>query len=626
MARAVILAQARRMEGKAFHGMTALTRRFQTALCRAALAIGLAVFVSAGAAHADAGNDLTKLLRDYSDAEQKLRPRTAAEHGDSRYLDGYDENATSVYLAARRRINEDMHARLEKIDAPALKAQDKLTFEIFRWDLDDEARELNPVIAENYRLLAFNQFNGTQVTFAREMRWRADYPFAKAQDYDSGIRRMLGFTRWVDDAIGTMRQGMSRGVTQPRVIVERMIAQAENFAAGDPEASLFMAPVKNIPDSITGKDRARVDGAYREAVAGQLIPAYRRLADFLKNEYLPQARESIGLASIPGGKEMYLHLVKSETTSDLSPIQIHGLGLTELKRIEAEMDRVKAETGFSGSLAQFRDFLRSDQRFQFKDSAAMLAEFNRVKNVVDAHLGTMFAATPKSSLTFRFTDSFAAPDRPAAEYAPASGDGRRPGIVYLNASDLSARSSYTSEVLELHEGIPGHHLQLALARENRALPQFRRFGEETAFTEGWGLYAESLGSELGLYTDSYQKFGALSFDAWRASRLVVDTGIHWLGWTHEQAVDYLMTHTALSRVEAVEAVEEVNRYIAIPGQALAYKIGAYEILNLRARAKATLGAKFDLKRFHDVVLKDGPMPLPILDEKVNRWIDQEKGE
>ena len=603
--------------------MTARMRRSQMALCRAALAIGLAALVSAGPAYADADGDLSKLLRDYSDAEQKLRPLSAAEHGDSRYLDGYDENATANYLAARRRINGDIHARLETIDAAALKTQDRLTLEILRWDLDDEARELNPVIAENYRLLAFNQFNGTQVTFPREMRWRGDYPFTRAQDYDSGIRRMLGFTHWVDDAIGTMRQGMSRGVTQPRVIVERMIAQAENFANGDPEASLFMAPVKNIPASIAGKDRVRVDGAYREAVGGQLIPAYRRLADFLKNEYLPQARETIGLSAIPGGKEMYLYLVKSETTSDLSPIQIHGLGLTELKRIEAEMERVKTETGFPGSLAQFRDFLRTDPRFQFKDAAAMLAEFNRVKSVVDAHLGTVFATAPKSSLTFRFTDSFAAPDRPAAEYAPTSGDGRRPGIVYLNASDLPARSSYTSEVLELHEGIPGHHLQLALARENRALPQFRRFGEETAFTEGWGLYAESLGSELGLYTDPYQKFGALSFDAWRASRLVVDTGIHWLGWTHEQAVEYLMAHTALSRTEAVE---EVNRYIAIPGQALAYKLGAYEILNLRARARAALGAKFDIKRFHEVVLKDGAMPLPILDGKVNRWIEQEKGE
>ncbi len=598
-------------------------RRSQRALGRAALVVGFAALVAAGPVRADAGADLAKLVRDYGDAEQKIRPRTAAEHGDSRYLDGYDESATSAYLAARRRINEDIRARLEKIDATTLKPQDGLTLQIFRWDLDDEARELNPAIAENFRLLALNQFNGAQVTFPREMRWRGDYPFAKAQDYDSGIRRMLGFTHWVDEAIGTMRQGMSRGVVQPRAIVERMIAQAENFANGDPEASLFMAPVKNIPDSITGKDRTRVDGAYREAVAGQLIPAYRHLADFLKNEYLPKARDTIGLSAIPGGKEMYLYLVKSETTSDLSPIQIHGLGLTELRRIEAEMERVKTEAGFSGSLSQFRDFLRSDPRFQFKDSAAMLAEFTRVKNIVDAHLGSMFAVTPKSSLTFRFTDSFAAPDRPAAEYAPASGDGRRPGIVYLNASDLPARSSYTSEVLELHEGIPGHHLQLALARENRGLPQFRRFAEETAFTEGWGLYAESLGSELGLYTDPYQKFGALSFDAWRASRLVVDTGIHWLGWTHEQAVDYLMAHTALSRVEAVE---EVNRYIAIPGQALAYKIGAQEILSLRTRATAALGAKFDLKRFHEVVLKDGAMPLPILDEKIGRWIEQEKAE
>jgi uncharacterized protein (DUF885 family) len=623
MARVIILAQARRMGGVAFHGMKARMRRSQTTPARAALGLGFAVLLFAAPAHADAGSDLTKLLRDYSDAEQKIRPRTAAERGDSRYLDGYDENATATYLTARRRINEDIRARLEKIDAAALKAQDGLTFEIFRWDLDDEARELNPAIAENFRLLALNQFNGAQITFPREMRWRGDYPFNRAQDYDSGIRRMLGFTHWVDEAIGTLRQGMNRGVVQPRVIVERMIVQAENFANGDPEASLFMGPVKTIPDSITGKDRVRVDGAYREAVAGQLMPAYRRLADFLKNEYLPKARESIGLSAIPGGKDIYSYLVKSETTSDLSPIQIHGLGLTELKRIEAEMERVKTEAGFSGSLAQFRDFLRSDPRFQFKDSAAMLAEFNRVKGVVDAHLGVLFAVTPKSSLTFRFTDSFAAPDRPAAEYAPASGDGRRPGIVYLNASDLPARSSYTSEVLELHEGIPGHHLQLALARENRALPQFRRFGDETAFTEGWGLYAESLGSELGLYTDPYQKFGALSFDAWRASRLVVDTGIHWLDWTQAQAVEYLMAHTALSRVEAVE---EVNRYVAIPGQALAYKIGAYEILNLRSRAKAALGAKFDLRRFHEVVLKDGAMPLPILDAKVNRWIEQEKGE
>jgi len=253
----------------------------------------------------------------------------------------------------------------------------------------------------------------------------------------------------------------------------------------------------------------------------------------------------------------------------------------------------------------------------------MLAEFNRVKSVVDQHLGDVFLTKPKAPLSFRLYDPYVASDRPAAEYSPASGDGRRAGVVYLNASDLPTRPTYTSEVLEIHEGIPGHHLQIAVARENRDLPQFRRVGSETAFTEGWALYAETLGSELGLYTDPYQKFGALSFDAWRASRLVVDTGIHWFGWSYDRAIEFLITHAGLSRGEATE---EVNRYIAIPGQALAYKIGEREILSLRERAKAGLGAKFDLKRFHEAILKDGAMPLPVLDVKISRWIEQQKGD
>jgi uncharacterized protein (DUF885 family) len=252
----------------------------------------------------------------------------------------------------------------------------------------------------------------------------------------------------------------------------------------------------------------------------------------------------------------------------------------------------------------------------------MLAEFNRVKSTVADHLGDIFATKPKASLTFRFYEPYVAVDKPAAEYAPGSADGRRPGIVYLNGSDLAERPSYTSEVLELHEGIPGHHLQLATAMENSALPRFRRFGEETAFAEGWALYAESLGPALGLYSDPYQKFGALSFDAWRASRLVVDTGIHWMGWTREQAIQFLISHAALPRNEAAE---EVDRYIAIPAQALSYKIGEREILDLRKRAQAALGPKFDLKRFHEAVLKDGAMPLSILDSKITRWIEQEKG-
>jgi uncharacterized protein (DUF885 family) len=586
-------------------------------------AIGFAACSVTGSAYADAAAELSGLLREYRQAESKLRPATAMQRGDTRYIDQYDEKLAATYFDARRRINEETRTKLAAIDPAGLKPQDTLSYEIFRWSLEDEGRELAPGVSETADLLELNQFNGPQITFPREMQWRSEYPLGRARDYDQNITRMLNFTRWIDQSIATMRQGIRRGIVQPRVIVQRVLAQAEIFANGDPDASVFMGQLKNVPASVPDKEKTRINDAYREAVAGQLVPAYKRLAEFLKTEYLPKARDSIGLSALPGGNEIYLYLVKSETTSDLSPDAIHTLGLSELARIESEMEAVKKQTGFSGSLQNFREFLRNDPRFKFKDQAAMLAEFNRVKSVVDQHLGDVFLTKPKAPLSFRLYDPYVASDRPAAEYSPASGDGRRAGVVYLNASDLPTRPTYTSEVLEIHEGIPGHHLQIAVARENRDLPQFRRVGSETAFTEGWALYAETLGSELGLYTDPYQKFGALSFDAWRASRLVVDTGIHWFGWSYDRAIEFLITHAGLSRGEATE---EVNRYIAIPGQALAYKIGEREILSLRERAKAGLGAKFDLKRFHEAILKDGAMPLPVLDVKISRWIEQQKGD
>jgi uncharacterized protein (DUF885 family) len=600
MARAIILLQACAKEARMPN-------------CKLLLAAGLVCLFAAGPVHADAGADLNTLMRDTRASERQLRPEDTA---------AYDEKAIADTLNARRRINEDARGKLAAIDASALKAQDSLSYEIFRWSLDDEARELSPGIAENFQLLALNQFNGAQIVFPREMQSRSERAWERPKDYDDAIGRVLRFTNYIDSAIGKMREGIRRGVVEPRAIVTRMIAQTEIFANGDPDTSLFMTPVNTMPDRIAGPERARIESAYREAVEGQLIPAYRRLLDFLKTEYMPQARDSIGLSAIPGGREMYLYLVKSETTSDLTPEAIHTLGLSDLARIEREMERAKNEAGFAGSLADFRVFLHSDPRFKFKDQAAMLAEFNRVRDTVNAHLGELFVTKPKASLVFRFYEPYVAPDRPAAEYAAGSGDGRRPAIVYLNSSDLAARPAYTSEVLEMHEGIPGHHMQVAMTMENSALPQFRRFGYETAFTEGWALYAETLGSELGLYTDPYQKFGALSFDAWRACRLVVDTGIHWFGWTRFQAMAFLETHAGLS---PNEAAEEVDRYIAIPAQALSYKIGEREILDLRDRAKAALGPKFDIRRFHEAVLKDGAMPLPVLDANISRWIASEKG-
>src|SRR5437868_729872 len=593
---------------------TAMARQFRIFVLLGASMLAL----SAPATAADPGTDLNNVLRYYRDAEQKIRP-DAALHRNDDGTETYDAPSALKSIDTRRHANQEARSRLDKIDFSGLKPQDKLSYEIFRWALDDEERELQPAIAEIPALFPLSQFDGEQIAFARRVQWRADNPWKHPQDYDDGIKRILNFSQWTDGAIARMRQGIKRGVVQPRAIIEREIAQVEMFAAGDEADSIFMQPVKNIPADIADKERARVDDAYSAAVTGELLPAYRRLSAFLNTEYLAHTRDTVGLSGLPGGKDLYRYLVKTETTSDLSPDEIHALGMRELSRIESQMEQAKRDAGFGGSLDAFRHYLQSDPKFKFKDAAAMLAEFNRVRNAVSAHLSELFSGAPSIPLSFRFYENFAAPDKPAAEYTPGSADGKRAGIVYLNGWDLGERPTYTSEVLELHEGIPGHHLQVSLTMQNSALPRFRRFGNETAFVEGWALYAETLGPELGLYTDPYQKFGALSFDAWRASRLVVDTGIHWLGWTHEQAVDYLMAHTALSRVEAVE---EVNRYIAIPGQALAYKIGAFEILNLRARAKAALGAKFDLKRFHEVVLKDGAMPLPVLDEKFNRCIVQ----
>jgi len=590
-------------------------------IVRSAVIVGLLALLPAAGYGADSDATLERLLRDYRNSESRLDSSSSMELSDQRYLERYEDDLLPAYVAARRKINEETRAKLNAIDRTSLKGQDQLSYDIFGWSLSDDAEGLKPGIADRFQLLPLNQFNGAQITFARDMKQRADSPMGRARDYDGAIRRMLGFTRWLDQAILNMREGIKQNVTQPRSVIERMISQVEMIAGGDAEASMFLIPLKTMPDGVTEPERSRIANSYRAAVMGELIPAYRRLGEFLKTEYLPNARKGTGLAGIPGGKDAYLYLVRSNTTTSLSPDEILDIGLAELKRIEGEMEKTRQNAGFAGSLKAYREFLKTDARFKFKDEAAMRAEFTRVRDVVLDQLDKAFSTKPKAQLTFRFHEPFVAPDRPAAEYAPGSGDGRRPGIVILNSFDLPSRPTYTSEVLQLHEGVPGHHLQTQYAAANTALPRFRRFGHETAFTEGWALYAESLGEEFGLYSDPYQKFGALSFDAWRASRLVVDIGLHWLNWPRETAVTFLMAHTTLSRAEAEE---EVDRYIAIPGQALAYKMGERSILDLRERAKSALGEKFDLKRFHDAILKDGAMPLSILDAKVERWIADEK--
>jgi uncharacterized protein (DUF885 family) len=571
----------------------------------------------AGVAQAAPSTELAALLKDYDDAHLKLYPTDALWRGDTRFLDKYEDTLTPEFLVEARRENADFRARLARIGAGGLDEEDRLSREIFAWQLDDEARSLAPGIAERFQMLPLEQFGGAQVYFATEMEWRGRFPFNTTAQYAQAMSRMKGFAHWMDTAIARMRDGEKVGVTLPKAIVVRVIPQAEEQADKPVDDSVFMGPAKNMPDTIKGEDRARIAKEYRQIVAGVVIPAYRRLADFLKNEYLAKARDSVGLSAMPGGHEMYLYLVRHHTTEDTSPEDFHRLGLAEVARIKAEMERVKDKIGFKGDLPAFRAYLRNDPKFKFKSRDEMMAAYQDVKAKIAGALPRVFDHLPKTPFEIEFFDDFQAPAQAAANYEPASADGSRPGIFNINGYDLPSRPTYTTEVLSLHESMPGHHLQMMLAQENTSLPAFRRFNGPNAFIEGWGLYSEQLGRALGLYTDPYQEFGFLSFDMWRACRLVVDTGMHNGHMTREEAIQFMLDNTSLTRTD-VEA--EIDRYIAYPGQALAYKAGQLDLLGLRDRTKATLGPKFDIRAFHDAVLLDGPMPLSILDAKIGRWI------
>lgn len=575
----------------------------------------------APAARAGAADDLAALLEMHDQNERRLYPSTGVQRGDDRYLGSYEEDLTSVHVAERQRVNTSELELLARIDPAALSEEDRLSYDILQWKLDDKKRALAPAVVRLSQLLPLNQFSGAHIAFAREMQWRSDFPFNVAGDYRKTIERMRGFSRWIDQAILNMREGARAGVVLPKIVVERMLPEVESLADNDMRRSVFAGPVRNMSAYVTEPERSQVASEFYATAGATVVPTYRRLAAFLRNDYLPLARDSVGLSAIPDGKEFYLYLVRSQTSEDLTPDAIHALGLAELARIETEMEEVKTGLGFTGDLKAFHASLRANPRFRFADQAALVAAFERANAQVMAHVGTLFGTLPKARLEFRVIENYSAPSKAAAEYSAPSADGRRPGIVYINGYDLASRASYTVAGLALHEGVPGHHLQLSLAVENTAIPAFRRYGTEAAFVEGWGLYAESLGAEMGMFADPYEKFGELSFDAWRACRLVVDTGIHWLGWSRERALEFLLAHTALSETDAAA---EVERYIALPGQALAYKIGQRKFLELRERAQTELGATFDIRRFHDAVLSDGAMPLPILDAKINRWIAAEK--
>ena len=523
-------------------------------------------------------------------------------------------------MAGTRRACRAGRARAARtIDRSRLTGQDLLSYDVFK-----SARELE---IEGYRfpdhLLPLNQFYSTPNSFAMMGSGKGIHPFRTVKDYDDFLKRLDGFVAWTDQAIANMREGVTKGYTLPRVLTERILPQLEAHVVAAPEDSIYYGPVRDMPTGFAAADRERLTAAYRAAITGKVIPSYRKLLGYMRDEYLPKCRTTVGLDALPDGAAWYAYNVRTITTTDYTPAQIHEIGLAEVERIHGEMREVMRKVGFKGDLKAFSEYMQKDPRFFFDDREKLIAGYVDIKRRVAPALPKLFERMPAADYEVRAVEAFREKSAAGGSYQAASEDGSRPGIFYANTYDLKARPMWAMEALSLHEANPGHHFQISLQREQKDLPKFRRFSSYTAYSEGWGLYAESLGRELGLYEDPYQYFGMLEAELWRSIRLVVDTGLHSKGWTREQVLEYM---DAMSSTAEARAVSEAERYIAIPGQALAYKIGQLKIRELRSRAEAELDGGFDVRSFHTAVLGDGPLPLDVLEAKLKRWIDDREQE
>ena len=564
-----------------------------------------------------AATALQELFAEYWEASLALNPLGATFVGDSRYNDLLPNTLSAEYRTAEETFQRDWLARVQTVALAPLDAQDRLSIEILKRDLRSDL--------EGARfpghLIPLNQFYSTPNLMAQLGSGTSAQPFKTVQDYDNWLKRAGQIPALFDQMIANMREGMARGLIQPRVLMNKVIPQLDALIHADPAQTLFYRPVASFPDSIPEPERERLRAAYRTLIQQQLMPAYSELRDFVRDQYLPKTRDSVGLDALPDGAAWYAYNVRRITTTDLAPSEIHQIGLDEVARIHAEMRKVIAGLGHEGDLKSFFRFLTTDPQFKWESEEQLLAGYNGLRTRVEQGARKLFSVTPKAAFEIRPVEAFRAKSAAGGSYMRPSEDGTRPGIFYVNTYDLPSRKTWDMEDLFLHEAIPGHHFQLALQQELQGIPAFRRFGSFTAYIEGWGLYAESLGKEIGVYTDPYQYFGYLQNELWRAIRLVVDTGLHSKGWTRQQVIDYMLANSAESETQAVA---EAERYMAIPGQALAYKLGELKIKELRARAERELGARFDIKAFHAEVLKDGAVPLDMLEDKIVNWITAQK--
>lgn len=556
---------------------------------------------------------IDSIFAEYHRERLPLFPIEATFAGDTRYNDLLPNTISQAHRNTLREFFGKYKTRLQAYDRTQQTENQRTSYDVLLWECDINLEDLSfPT-----ELLPINQFDCLPLTMGQLAGGTSGQPFKTVQDYDNWLRRVDGFVMWCDTAIANMRRGMATGYVLPKTLAEKMAPQMAAFDHGPAEKHLYYSPIALIPKDIPAAERERLTTAYQQMVNEKIIPIYQRLHKFVKEEYLPVCRATSGISAVPNGAQYYAHQIRNYTTTNMTADEIFNLGEQEVARLSQEMEKVKARVGFTGDLKSFFDHVRKRKELMpFTDPDQVIENFNKIHETMKPQLAKLFDLVPKTPFVVKRTEAFREKTA-SAEYVQGSLDGTRPGTFYVPIPNVREYNLYSDEDLFLHEAIPGHHYQISLQQENTSLPEFRRTLWYSAYGEGWALYCESLGLELGLYKDPYQYFGMLSAEMHRAIRLVVDAGMHTKGWTREQAIQYSLDHEAESEASIVS---EIERYMAWPGQALSYKVGQLKIRALRAKAEQAQGPKFEVRTFHKIVLEDGCLPLTVLEGKIDRWV------
>lgn len=565
----------------------------------------------------EANKALNALFKDYNEERLKLYPFEATLAGDNRYNNIFPNNLDDKYIQAQRNFYTKYKNELAGYKDEELNENDLISKQVLLFECDKNLTQLS--FRED--LMPITQFWSMPLVVAQQAGGTSAQPFKTVKDYNDWLERLEGFNTWLQMAVPKLKEGVSKGYVLPKALTVKVLPQMEAMTGTDVKAHLFYSPIKLFPKTFTDSEKKELDEKYTKIIGEKLIPSFQNLYKYLSTEYLAASRTSSGINAITDGDKYYAALIKGYTTTDMTADEIHKLGLSEVARIKAEMEKVKTEVGYTGDLKSFFDHVRNKKELMpYTEPEQVIAHFNDIYKTMQPKLEVLFGKKPKTGFEVKRTEAFREASA-SAEYNQGSLDGTRPGIFYVPIPDVKKYNVFADEDLFLHEAIPGHHYQISLQQENTALPDFRKTIWFNAYGEGWALYTESLGKELGLYTDPYQYFGMLSAEMHRAIRLVVDTGLHTKGWTREQAIRYSLDNEAESE-ESI--VAEIERYMAIPGQALSYKIGQLKIRELRGKAEKELGNRFDIKEFHDKVLDAGCLPLSVLETKINTWIESKK--